>query len=228
MAELRAGAHGLDPRHRVLSAWQSERLSRTHRDFIADPRFRPAMLFFLEELYGPRDFSRRDQDLERAMPMMIRAIPAELLDTLGMALELHALSFELDHAMVEALSDDNGVLGDITAASYATAYRQLNNRSRREHQLELIRELGNQLDRAVRMPFVYSALKLARRPARLAGFADLQAFLEQGFSAFKHAGGSQAFLDTIIEREYRLLAQLFAGAEGPFELAGPDASATFQ
>jgi len=228
VAGLRTGPRGLDPRHRILSTWQAERLSRTHRDFLDNSRFRPAMLFFLEELYGPKDFSQRDQDLERAVPIMIRTMPPELLETLAMALELHALSFELDHAMVEALSAADGELGTLTEARYAEAYRHLDNRPRREHQLRLIRALGNELDRAVQMPLVYSALKFARRPAKLAGFGDLQAFLEQGFSAFRHAGGSQEFLDTILARELGILERLFSAAPEPFAVGRENASGAVQ
>lgn len=216
-ASRQRGQGGLNSGHRALSAWQVQRLSRTHQDFLHHQRFRPAMRFFLQELYGPKDFSQRDQDLQRAAPILIRSLPRELLNTLAMALELHALSFALDDAMVQALGSET-----LTEESYTRSYRQLANRPQREHQLWLIRELGASLDQAVRMPLVHTALKLARRPARVAGFGELQGFLERGFTAFKHAGGSALFLDTIMAREHQIMQQLFAGVAEPFRLVRDD------
>ena len=55
-----------------------------------------------------------------------------------------------------------------------------------------------------------------RRPARAAGFAALQSFLERGFAAFRKMGGAGAFLATIDERERRLMEAIFGGESAPF------------
>ncbi len=41
----------LDPKLALLRAWQSQRLARTYADLLADPRYRPACEFFLENIY---------------------------------------------------------------------------------------------------------------------------------------------------------------------------------
>ena len=43
-----------------LRRWQSTRLARTHADVLHNPRYRPAAEFFLDELYGDRDFRQRE------------------------------------------------------------------------------------------------------------------------------------------------------------------------
>jgi hypothetical protein len=48
---------GLDPQLALLRAWQSQRLRRTYADLLDDPRYRPACLFFLNDIYAARDFS---------------------------------------------------------------------------------------------------------------------------------------------------------------------------
>src|SRR5215207_1629077 len=58
-----------------LRAWQSARLRRTYADLADSPRYGAAIRFFQQDLYGVRDFSRRDADLARIVPMMVRMAP---------------------------------------------------------------------------------------------------------------------------------------------------------
>ena len=41
-----------------------------------------------DRLYGNRDFHQREQDLARVVPVMIRILPAPVLCTAALALEL--------------------------------------------------------------------------------------------------------------------------------------------
>jgi uncharacterized protein with WD repeat len=59
----RVQAGPLDPKTALLRNWQSERLARTYAGFTQNPRYKPALRFFLEDLYGARDFSQRNHDI---------------------------------------------------------------------------------------------------------------------------------------------------------------------
>ena len=64
-------------------------------------------------------------------------------------------------------------------------------RAAREHQIALIGEVGAGLDIYVRRPFIESGLSMMRQPARLAGLAALQDFLERGVRAFRKLHGAK-------------------------------------
>jgi hypothetical protein len=194
-----------------LKAWQSQRLERTYADFSAQPRYRAATSFFISDLYGAKDFSSRDQAMLRILPVMSRMLPQSAVETAALAIELEALSEELDHALAAALEP-----GPITEAAYAQAYRASGTREDRERQVELIEATGRRLDTLVGRPMVERMLKLMRRPARMAGLADLQDFLENGFVAFRAMQGADAFLAAVKRREMQILNRLFSGAEKPF------------
>ena len=68
------GATGIEQELSVLRRRQSARLARTHADLLNDPHYRPAAEFFLDELYGNRDFHQREQDLARVVPVMILSL----------------------------------------------------------------------------------------------------------------------------------------------------------
>jgi hypothetical protein len=209
---------GLAPQMSGLRRWQAQRLARTYADLAENPRYRLAITFFLQEIYGDKDFSQRDHDVERVYPIMKRTLPASALLSLAMALELNALSYELDAKLLEVLSEEPGVNDHITEQTYAEAYRRADNYPQRRHQIELIGKLGADLDRIVVKPYIYATLRLARTPAHLAGFGQLQAFLERGFVAFRHMHGADYFMDTIIRRESEILDRIYSHHPHPFQL----------
>jgi len=193
-----------------VKAWQARRLAGTYADLISRPRYAAATRFFLEDLYGPKDFSARDQELLRIVPVMERVLPDSAVRTASLAIELEALSEGLDHALARALGP-----GPLDEARYAEAYRASAPREERLRQVALVGEVGLRLDALVRKPLIAGTLRLMRKPAHLAGLGDLQDFLEVGFEAFRTLDGADEFLAVFRERETGILNALFSGASPP-------------
>jgi hypothetical protein len=210
--DAREEAHPeLAMRLRELRAWQAARLARTYQDLRRDPRYGPALDFFLTDLYGPQDFRRRDRDVDRAWDRLRRTLPSAVLSVLGETVELHALTTEFDHGMVAEIAP-----GAMTAESYASAYRAVARPTVRKRQIELIVSVGAGLDRAVHHRLTGLVLLAARIPAYATGFSALQNFLERGYAAFRGMAGAAGLLETIHERETRLMEALFRGDRDPF------------
>jgi hypothetical protein len=206
------------PELHMLRRWQSERLARTHADLLQNPRYRPAVEFFLAELYGDKDFSQRDRDVERAYPIIVRTMPAGALHAVMMAVELNALSGELDAELLRVLVEEFEVRDKLNEDVYSSAYRYCDNYDRRVRQLELIHILGSELSKVVHNPLIYVALLLARTPAYLAGFGELQEFIEWGFRAFRQLGDAREFLTLIVGRERQILDRIYTRHPRPFAL----------
>ena len=214
VASLRAGI-AADERLRRWSAalkrWQSARLSVTHADLLAEPRHRDAARFFLDDLYGAKDFSQRDAELGHVIPILVRTLPQSALATLADAVELDALSERLDEAMAARLRRDDET--GIDEATYAQAYRGCAPQADREHQLDLVMSIGRSLDRLVRMPLLGGLLSAMAGPARLAGVPTMHEFLVRGFRAFRGIGGASDFLARIDRRERVILHALYGGQD---------------
>ncbi len=202
----------------LLRRWQAQRLARTYADLAADKRYAPAAAFFLSDLYGEGDFSERDRAVERAYPVIQKTLPKAALAPIERAMELHQLSSQLDTALAAVLVDKLGVRERIGEAAYAQGYRLCDNRAQRLRQIDLLAAVGKDLDKVVAKPLVRRMLILARRPARIAGFGELQDFLERGFDTFRHMGGAAEFIKTIETREKLILERLFAGHPRPFDV----------
>jgi hypothetical protein len=200
----------------ALQHWQVQRLQRTYADYEAQPRYRAALQFFLQDLYGPHDFTRRDRDLRKVLHQWERLLPERALQTLLHALELEALSQSLDLATADALAG-----AEPTPTSYALAYRRAGRREDRQRQIWLTVAAGRALDALIESPSLGIALRAARLPARAFGVATLQAFLERGYKAFKRMGGAGELLQTIQQRETTIMHRLFAGSSDPYRVDAP-------
>jgi hypothetical protein len=215
---LRAAARRAGDDRLRLRGWQADRLAQTYPDLLASDRYGRAARFFLEDLYGPKDFAERDDEVARILPSMTRLLPVAAVRTFGLAVELDCLSEALDADMIAALrvcSARDAAL-TIDAKRYAEAYRGCANQPARERQIRLVREIGEALDALAQKPLVVKAVEMMRGPAQLAGLGELHEFLERGFFAFRDMHGAAEFLDTIERRERRILERLFAGAPDPF------------
>lgn len=190
-----------------LQHWQCERLLVTHDDLAQQKRYQKAMAFFVDELYGPKDFSQRDADLARVIPKLAKVLPDKAMNAMDDALSLNALSFDLDMAMAQFIKThyaDEPINRDI----YALAYRHVGRETDRAHQIDIISHLGDQLADVIKIRGIGMLISLSRSPAKLAGLLALHEFLERGFNAFKAIGDVQSFIQPVLSREKILMSTL--------------------
>lgn len=211
----------LEPRNKlrwlpVLRSWQTQRLESSFEHFLYDPQRRAAALFFLTDVYGDRDFSKRDANVAKVLPMMQRLLPAAVLGTVADGIELGALTHALDLRMAGELQRIAPTRKKLDAGLYGKAYRSVGHERLRTHQIDLIARVGVGLARAVRTPGVAVLLRLSRGPAKASGLGELQGFLERGFAAFSALGDGKAFVADIEKSERVVARRLFKGDPDPF------------
>jgi hypothetical protein len=197
----------------ALKRFQSDRMARTHADFLRSPDSHAATTFFLDDLYGPQDLTKRDADLERIVSAMERMLPASALHIIAKAIALDALSESLDAAMAARLGSE------FIEEDYIGAYRAVGTRAERARQIDLVELVGNSLCDLIDIPMIAGTMKMMRGPARLAKLGELQNFLERGFSAFKSMNNPRAFVEKVVQRERLILDNLYAGRTHPFSIA---------
>ena len=206
----------LDPNLVLLREWQSKRLANTYSDLMSKRRYVLAGDFFLNDIYAARDFSQRDNDLEYLYDVMSSVLPKFMLTLVGHTIELNNLSNLLDAKLLSALREELDLRDEITPAMYTDGYRICDNYDERKLQIELILEVGKQVDITTKIPLLGTALKMASGPAQRTGWGDVHNFLARGFRAFKQMRGAEKFLDTVEKREMHILDHIFMGNKNPF------------
>jgi hypothetical protein len=114
----------MDPQWELLRQWQSQRLAHTYSDLLTSSHYGPACRFFLSDLYGPYDFGQRDQDIRQVQHSMRRFLPARILHSLNLVIELQDLTLSLDQTLLQVLVDELGMTDAITTELYAEGYRR--------------------------------------------------------------------------------------------------------
>lgn len=214
LRSCRSADSELDRRVLAVKRFQHARFERTYADLLAAGEEREAARFFLDDLYGPQDFSDRDAQFSRIVPALVRLFPREIVETVASLAELHALSEQLDVDMARRLES---VV--VNAEAYAHAWQVTGQAGAREHQVELMMTIGRALVRYTRSALLRHSLRMMRGPARAAGLAALQVFLERGFETFGRLRRPEPFLDVIAARERRLCDVLFSGDAAAIRIA---------
>lgn len=202
----RALDEGWSARVQAIKVCQQQRFMRTYADLLASARYEPAARFFLDELYGPRDFSDRDAQFARIVPTLVRLLPHEIIETMAGLTSLHALSESLDSDMARGIAMPQ----QITCGAYVAAWQACGRAADRRRQIALTLEIGDALDRYTRRPLLRQSLRMMRAPAKAAGLSGLQRFLEAGFEAFGAMRGADDFLALVGSRERAVVAALFS------------------
>lgn len=201
----RAEAPRLAAKVVALKAYQQRRFSHTYADLLQSDRYGAASQFFLEELYGPSDFTLRDAQFARVVPALVRLFPSEIVETVAALAALHALSESLDSAMGVHLVDQS-----VGGIDYVRAWQLTGRGADRASQVTMTVDIAERLDRFTRRPLLRNSLRLMRGPARAAGLSDLQGFLEAGFETFRKMKGANEFIAIVSERERVLASALFS------------------
>ncbi len=198
-----------------IKAFQARRFNGTYFDLMQTEQYKPATLFFLEELYSEKDYSDRDAQFSRIASTLDRLFPKQVVQTAVVLAQLHSLTEDLDLAMAQQwlMTADSE-----PSSRYVATWNAVGRRADRMAQLNGALAVGQELVVLTHTPGLRMALKMMRRPAKLAGMGALQHFLELGFDTFAAMGnksaksqseGTDFFLSTIKKRESALIDQLF-------------------
>ena len=197
-----------------VKAFQSRRFMGSYADLLQTKQYKPATLFFLNELYSEKDYSERDAQFARIAGALERLFPDQVVQTAVALAQLHCLTEELDQAMAKCWMKTKPSKTDtLQIERYQTAWLTVGRRKDRDAQLQSALAVGQELIQLTRMPGLRMALKLMRGPAHAAGMAALQHFLESGFDTFaamgKEKDGTDFFLQTVSQREAEMIDVLF-------------------
>ncbi len=202
---------------RKVSEWQSARIGRTYDDIAKLDRYDLALAYFKDDMYGARDYSKRDADVKKVYPIVERIMPNRLFYILVFVMELNALSMELDEAQVLELRK-MGAIDNFSAEDYATAYRNSASRADRQRQIDLVLQVGETLDKLAGKSYLGGFLKVSHKPAHALGLGELHEFLERGYQAFMKMHGAKAFIKLIRQREEAILDNIFTAKPEPFSI----------
>ncbi|MDO6441299.1 MULTISPECIES: hypothetical protein [unclassified Marinobacter] len=210
--------------HRLLDSaltvadWQARRLKLTHQDLYQHPGYQAGLEFLLTDLYAPASMTRRDDNIDRVFPKMVKWLPDHLLETLAGLVELNLITQQLDLELAELLDERDIHAESLTPERYCDVYRASQKLEQRRQQVVLVADVGQQLDRYVRNRTLGWLLSMSRTPAEMADLSDLHDFLHRGYSAFRRMDKVNLLIDRLVTREQQIMDNILNGRPDPFVL----------
>ena len=201
-----------------LAYWQAQRLKKTHQDLYSHPGYQMGLEFLLTDLYAPASMSQRDDNIDRIFPRMVKWLPDSQLDTFAGLMELNLLTQRLDLELAELLATQNLCATKLSETTYCQALLASNRASERARQIELVAEVGRQLDRYVQNRTLGWLLSISRGPAEMADLTDLHLFLYRGYKAFRQMDDVERLIERLVARETRVLENILNNRPNPFLL----------
>lgn len=192
-------------------------------DLRSRPGYDAAIDFVVSDLIGTGTASR-DRDLERVAGIMSRMLPTKALDALVLAMQLNVRVLAINIGIAGLLRDKLQQGDGISERDYCLANREVTTFDEFMSLIAMSREAGEALDRFARLPMIHGIAHSMRIPARLAGFGDLQAFLEKGLDTFLGVPDVDEFLDLMEERMAVVFQRVLEAEPGQLEttaIAGP-------
>ena len=175
---------------------------------VIEVGYAEAVDFIVSDLAGV-GVSKRDRDIERATPVIVRSLPTHPLETAAAAVELNARALEINLGICRALMVDGGLPDPITERAYCVACRDAAELDDCLELIHLIAGLGETLDKLVRVPVIGMTLRAMRAPAHAAGFGALQEFLETGFTRFHAISDVENFLHELETRSVAIFERIY-------------------
>jgi hypothetical protein len=205
---------GLLKNYDRFTNWQLEYLLPFFNDLYTREGYEQAIDFTMSDLAGI-GISRRDSDLERAAPAITALLPLRALATIATAAEMNARILEVNLGIFRQLLVDDKLPEPITELGYCLACRRASSLAECVELVHLVTALGRALESLVGYPLIGITLRAMRTPARAAGFAALQAFLESGYQTFRQIPDIARFLSEIEIRMTEVFEKIYSSPLEP-------------
>jgi len=202
----------------VIADWQARRLKITHADLYQHPGYHTGLEFLLTDLYAPAGMTRRDDNIDRVFPKMVKWLPDNLLDTFAGLVELNLITQQLDLELAELCHSQGLSPANLDTDGYCEVFRSSQQLEKRRRQITLVAEVGHQLDRYVRNRTLGWLLTMSKAPAEMADLSDLHSFLHRGYSAFRKMEDVDLLIERLVTRERKVMDNILIGHPEPFNL----------
>lgn len=202
-----------------VQAWQKQRIEHTHQAHFSIPSHQLMAQYFLNRLYGGPDFDAVAQQIERLMKYAHKAenfIPENAILTGTKGVKLAILAVKLDVDVAQTLLADYPAEQAIDDEMMRVTYLKLDQAEPRLEQMDLLDDLGYNLDKYMRSIIVYSAFKMCKGVAHRHNFQTMYEFMQDGFLAMKPLKSAEHFVKTFTATERDIISRVHRGDLQPF------------
>ena len=187
---------------------QIARLRKTYQDYFENPEYTQISKYFFERVYGGEDKTSRDAAFNKIYEKLSAAVNEKRIVRVSQLKQLNELTDELDLQMARLWVQKKNQ-PSMTLVDFENCYREMNERSKRELQLQLLMETTRFFHRLSHIPFIGFVIKPTQFAARALGVEYVMDFFLDGYKSFKSVKNAEPFMQAIQEREWAYMEKVF-------------------
>ena len=195
-------------------------MQRTHATQFAEKHNVLMAEYFLNRLYGGPDFDALAGQIARLLKYAHKAekiIPENAIKTGTSGVSLAILAVQLDEQVAIQLLQDYPENMPLNDEMMRLTYLKLDQGEARLQQLNMLDELGKNLDKYMRSFVVYTAFKMCKGAAQKYSFQIMYEFMQDGFLAMKPLKSAEKFVKQFTASEREIITKVHAGDLHPFQ-----------
>ena len=203
-----------------VQAWQKNRMQNTHVEQFAEKHNILMSEYFLNRLYGGPDFDALAEQIARLAKYAHKAeklLSENAIKTGTSSVSLAILAVQLDEQVAMQLLEDYHPHETLTDEMMRLTYLKLDQGQQRLTQLDLLDQLGFNLDKYMRSFMVYTAFKMCKGAASKYNFDIMYEFIQDGFLAMKPLKSTEKFVKDFTAVERQIIHKVHAGDPNPFQ-----------
>ena len=189
-----------------LQQFQVNRMRQTCLPLCGHVSEENLLEYILREMYNGLDLGTMGRNADKVVRFATKFVSDKEL--MMSSMELNAVSGEIDEKLTEILFEKMAV-SHISEELYAAATVMADIQTMRERQISLVEKLSAGLDINSKSKVVYSAFKIAKTPAKLAGFGKYYDTLWNGFSVIRALESPEKVISKFMSAERAYLLSMF-------------------
>lgn len=198
-----------------VQAFQAKRIAETHPELFGNSKTKHAAEFLFLGLYKDDNLRHMLTELcDKASALSI--IPSKVLGSLLHTVEVVTDTDKEDHQITNGLLNNN--IQTLTLESYLESLRENSTHKARLKQFNQIKILGKSIDDTLRGRMLKSAVKLARKPMKAAGFKATHEFIMEGFELTDSVKDVEELTRKFSDQEIIYSEKAYGGDKDPYTI----------
>ena len=188
----------------AIEKWRMQYMAHCYKPLMSDPSYNLLLQYYFEKIYSGIDLSELSE-AKLALKFINRVFTGT--DMLHAALEFNAITGEINQALAEYIFEEKNT-EILTEELYSDACHKLQIVEKLDQQISCFEDFAKDINSTLSNKVIYTSIKIARLPAKLAGCSNLYRLVSDGFETLRKIDNPEKVAETFISHERSTISRL--------------------
>ena len=193
-----------EPHITAIEKWRMQHMAHCYEPLMSNPSYNLLLQYYFNEVFSGIDLSELCE-AKVALKFINKVFTGT--DMLHSALEFNAITGEINQALAEYIFEELNTQ-NLTEEIYTEACHKLNIIKDLEFQIQCFENFAQDINETISNKIIYTSIKMARLPARLAGCKNLYRLVSDGFDTLRKIDNPEIIAETFISHERYTISRL--------------------